>query len=68
MSGCEGCLVSNRGQQEAYQAVKQQAITYAQQQKTTVVLYKEGYEYRFCTESVARENGYPVLEFISQHT
>lgn len=65
--GCEGCLVSGKGQQQEYQTVKQEAINYAKEQQQTVVLYKEGYEYRYCTEPVARENGYPIMEYISQH-
>jgi len=65
--GCEGCLVSGKGQQTEYQTVKQEAINYAKEQKQTVVLYKEGFDFRYCLESVARENGYPVMEYISQH-
>lgn len=65
MSGCEGCLVSNRGQQEQYQTTKQEAIKYAKQQNQTVALYKEGYDYRYCIAEVAGSAGYQILEYLS---
>ena len=66
MSGCEGCFISAKGQQAEYQTIKTQAVNYAKDQKQTVVIYKEGFEYRYCLKSVADQYGCPVLEYISQ--
>jgi len=65
MSGCEGCFISAKGQQAEYQNVKTQAVNYAKEQSQTVVIYKEGFEFRFCLRSVAEQYGYQILEYIS---
>lgn len=62
MSGCEGCFISARGQQENYTTVKKAAIEYAKTNQVDVAIYKEGFETFYCEYSVAIQQRYFVVE------
>lgn len=67
MSSCEGCLTSNRGQQEALSLIRSEAKKYAISNEKTVAIYKEGFEYRYCEAEYAIANGYHISEMVSQY-
>ena len=54
-----------KGKKRMRQIGKTQAVNYAKEQSQTVVIYKEGFEFRFCLRSVAEQYGYQILEYIS---
>jgi len=67
MSGCEGCIVSAKGQSMQLDQVKQEAKQYATENNKTMAIYKEGNDYCYIEAGEAVRNGLPVMEFISQH-
>ena len=65
--GCDGCLISGKGQNESLDVLRSQAKKYAVENEKTVAIYKEGFEFRFIEAEKASELGYPVVEIISKH-
>lgn len=65
--GCEGCLTSNKAQQQELERVRKEAKEYAVQNNQTMAIYKEGNEFRHLDAREAIARGYPVVEFVSQH-
>ena len=65
--GCPGCYQTARGQQELLSTAREKAKKYATEIQSTVAICKEGFEYFWAIESVARTHGYHILELVSQH-
>jgi hypothetical protein len=63
--GCEGCYISNKGQNELLEATRTKAKQYAVEQKKTVAIYREGYEFRYCDAEIS--TGLAIIELVSQH-
>lgn len=63
MSGCEGCFLSAKGQANELANIREKAKAYANEQNTTVAIYKEANEYRCIRADEAA--GLPVMEYIS---
>ena len=63
--GCEGCLISAKGQAQTLDAVRAEAKKYAIENETTVAIYKEGNDYRYTSAETAVRAGIPVLEYLS---
>ena len=66
--GCDGCLGTPKGCQELLEITRSKAKTYAVEEKKTVAIFREGFEFLFCEYSVAVENGYPIIQLVSQHS
>lgn len=67
MTGCEGCFQSAKGLQMAYEKIKAEAIKYSKENGKTVAIYKEGFEWFYCTAELAIANNCPRPEFISEN-
>jgi hypothetical protein len=65
---CEGCLTSGKGQNQALEAAVKSAKDYAIQHQQTMAIYKEGLGYSFIEAATAITNGYPIIQFVSQHS
>ncbi len=65
MSGCEGCFLSAKGQAAELSRAIKEAKTYAETNKVTVAIYKEGNEYRYI--DAANAAGLPVIQYVSQY-
>lgn len=62
MDGCPGCFQSAKGQQAAFDKVKNEATEYSTQNKKAVAIYKDGEEFKFLDAFEAYANGYgPVI-------
>lgn len=64
---CEGCITTNKGQQEALSIVLKQAKDYAKQKNISVAIYKEAFEYKIIEAGAAIAGGYHVIQFVSQY-
>jgi hypothetical protein len=67
MSGCEGCFQSAKGMQEQLSITRSKAKQYAKEEQKTVAIYREGFDFRYCDEEVARREGYDIVEILSKH-
>lgn len=67
MNGCEGCLSSNRGQQEQLNIVRSKAKDHAKEKNVSVAIYKEGLEYSYIEAAAAFRGGYYIIEVVSQY-
>lgn len=65
MEGCSNCLQSPEGIIRQLESVKKQAAKYVQKEKTSVAIYREGFEFRFCELRNAIAGSYPIAEVIS---
>lgn len=65
---CEGCLVSNRGQQEQLNTVIAKAKEYAKEISSPVAIYKEGYEYFYTKADIAIDGHYNIVCVVSQYS
>jgi hypothetical protein len=65
--GCDGCLVSNKGQQQNLQQVLDDGKKYAIENEKTVAIYKEGLDYKYCDAATAYANNYPIIKILSKH-
>lgn len=64
---CEGCLTTQKGSDSSLEQIKVEAKKYAKENKISVAIYKEGFEWHFTTAQEAIQNGYPTIEYISQY-
>jgi hypothetical protein len=67
MSGCEGCLTTNKGQNEELQKAKQEAKQYAINNDVSMAVYKEGYEYKYIRADEAIAGGFLIVAFVSKY-
>lgn len=65
--GCESCYTSARGQDEQLLAVKAKAEQYAKEKQTTVAIYREGYDIKYCIAKLAISERYNIIEVVSKH-
>ena len=65
--GCEGCLISNKGPQEALQSIISEAQQYGKENKKTMVIYQEGHELRYIDAETAFRDNYPIVQVVSKH-
>jgi hypothetical protein len=59
--------VSARGQQESLDQVRQQAQKAANENEKTQIIYKEGFEFRYCDADTAFANGCQIVELVQKH-
>lgn len=64
---CFNCLTSAKGQQEELAKTRTLAKAFAIEKGQPTVIYREGLEFEFCLESVARLEQYAIIEFVSQY-
>lgn len=64
---CDGCLITNKSNDLSFEQIKKEAKLYAQEKKTPVALYKEGFQWFFIEASRAFANNYPITEVLSQY-
>jgi hypothetical protein len=69
MDGCPGCFLSAKGQQEAFDKVKKEAIEYSKKHNKAMAIYKEGDEFKFIDAFEAYASGYgpSVREVVSAY-
>lgn len=65
IGGCEGCSQTLKGQQYAKQKIINEAIKNSNGK--TMAIYKEGFDWYYCTAEQAIARGYMHAEFISKH-
>ena len=64
---CENCLTTNKGSDTSFEIIKAEAKQYAKKEKIPVAIYKEGFEWYYTSAATAIDNGYPIIEIISQY-
>jgi uncharacterized protein (DUF2225 family) len=63
--GCPGCFQSAKGQKEAFEKIKKEAIEYSTEHKKAVAIYKEGNEFKYIDAFEAYANGYgPAIRHV----
>lgn len=67
MSGCEGCFISQKEQQQRLESTKLLAKDYAIKNNTAVAIYKEGYDYYYCPAGDAIERSLPIVSIVPAH-
>ncbi len=66
--GCEGCATSGESQDIAFASAVVKAKIYAEEHKTAVAIYKEGFEYKFIDAARAIRGNFPIRNIISQYS
>lgn len=65
MEGCGNCLQSPEGIARQYGSNKTQAADYVRNNRVSVAIYREGFEFRFVELRVAVAQQYPIVEVLS---
>lgn len=65
--GCEGCHISQKGQDEELLTMRSKAKKYASEKNISVAICKEGYDYFIYEAGAAIEQGFVIVEILSQY-
>lgn len=66
--GCENCLQTKKGQDEALSNILFEAKQYATENNISVAIYQEGYEYFFTDAEQAIKYQYNIRSVLSKHS
>lgn len=56
-SGCTGCAQEAMLKERSFERIKQEAITYAKENRINVIIYSEGQEWKYFNADTAKEYG-----------